>query len=117
MKVSFDRDVDVLRVIFSSRQIEESDEEKPGFIIDYDADGNIVGLELLRASQTADISRLWAEHIPVVPRRVARKRVRKVPELPADLKRALKKIPSGYKIIHSPSGKSRLVKIRAKAAA
>jgi len=51
MKVTYDAEVDVLRILFSSTPIEESDEDKPGVIIDYDRDGNIVGLEILDASR------------------------------------------------------------------
>jgi uncharacterized protein YuzE len=51
MKVTYDPEVDVLRILFSSAPIEESDEDKPGVIIDYDKDGNVVGLEVLNASQ------------------------------------------------------------------
>lgn len=54
MKVTYDPDVDVLRIIFSNTQIEESDEEKPGVILDYDKDGNIVGLEILNASKRVE---------------------------------------------------------------
>ena len=50
MKITYDPEVDVLRVIFSSASIEESDEDKPGVILDYDKNGNIVGLEILNAS-------------------------------------------------------------------
>jgi uncharacterized protein YuzE len=51
MKVTHDPRVDVLRIIFRDAPIEESDEDKPGVILDYDLDGNIVGLEVLSASQ------------------------------------------------------------------
>jgi len=54
MKITYDPEVDVLRVIFSSTPIEESDGEKPGMILDYDIDGNIVGLEMLDASKRAE---------------------------------------------------------------
>jgi uncharacterized protein YuzE len=50
MKVTYDPKVDVLRIVWSSAPIEESDEEKSGVILDYDKDGNIVGLEILDAS-------------------------------------------------------------------
>lgn len=51
MKITYDPEVDVLRIIFSDAPIEESDEEKPGVILDFDKDGNITGMEILDASQ------------------------------------------------------------------
>ena len=51
MKVTYDPEVDVLRILLSDAPIEESDEDKPGVILDYDKDGNIVGLEILEASK------------------------------------------------------------------
>ena len=51
MKVTYDPETDVLRIILSGQPIEESDEEKPGVILDYDKDGNIVGFEILDASK------------------------------------------------------------------
>ena len=50
MKVTYDQEVDILRILLSDSDIEESDEDKPGIIIDYDDRGNIVGLEILDAS-------------------------------------------------------------------
>jgi len=51
MKITYDPEVDVMRIVFSSASIEESDEEKPGVILDFDKDGNIVGMEILDASK------------------------------------------------------------------
>ena len=51
MRVTYDAEVDVLRILLSDRPIEESDEDKPGVILDYDKDGNVVGLEILDASK------------------------------------------------------------------
>ncbi|KYC41708.1 hypothetical protein WA1_16860 [Scytonema hofmannii PCC 7110] len=54
MKITYDPEVDILRIIFSNVPIEESDEEKPGVIFDYDQSGNVVGLEITDASQRMD---------------------------------------------------------------
>ena len=51
MKVTYDPQVDVLRILLSDAPIEESDEDKPGVILDYDKAGNVVGLEILEASK------------------------------------------------------------------
>ncbi len=54
MKVTYDPSIDVLRIVLSSAPIEESDEDKPGVILDYDAAGNVVGIEVLAASTRVD---------------------------------------------------------------
>jgi uncharacterized protein YuzE len=51
MKATYDPEVDVLRIRFSNRPVAESDEDKPGVILDYDEDGFIIGLEVLDASK------------------------------------------------------------------
>jgi uncharacterized protein YuzE len=50
MKVSYDPEVDIVRILLSDAPIVESDESKPGVIMDYDAQGHLVGLEVLDAS-------------------------------------------------------------------
>lgn len=51
MKVIYDRETDTLTIIFSDTPILESDEDKPGVILDYDDKGNLVSLEILDASK------------------------------------------------------------------
>jgi len=54
MRVTCNPGVDILRILFRDAPMEASDEAKPGVILDYDKDGNIVGLEMLNASKRVD---------------------------------------------------------------
>ena len=52
IKVSYDQRTDTLSVVLKEGvQVSESDEDKPGVILDYDDRGDLVSLEILDASQ------------------------------------------------------------------
>jgi len=51
MKIKYDKEQDILYVLFSDDVVFESDEEKKGIILDYSSDGQIVGIEILNASE------------------------------------------------------------------
>lgn len=51
MKIQYSPEEDVLSILLSENPVAESDEDKAGLILDYDIDGNLVGLGILDASQ------------------------------------------------------------------
>ena len=55
MKVRYDQDTDTLSVVFRESPIVESDETTPGLIVDFDAEGSVVSLELLDASERVEL--------------------------------------------------------------
>jgi uncharacterized protein YuzE len=64
MKVNFDKESNALYIRFSDEKIEDTAEVRPGVMMDYDAKGRIVGLEILNASEALsgpDMKRLAVE--------------------------------------------------------
>ena len=56
MKVTYDKNVDAMTILLANLDIEETRDIAPGVYVDYDADGRVVSLEILKASQKYDIS-------------------------------------------------------------
>ena len=54
MRVCYDNETDILTVTFRDAPVAESDEDKPGVILDYDRDGNLISVEVLDASRRVD---------------------------------------------------------------
>ena len=51
MKATYDPETDTLSIRLKEKQISENDELQEGIIADSDPQGNIIGLEILDASQ------------------------------------------------------------------
>jgi uncharacterized protein YuzE len=54
MKVVYDPDKDILQITFIEMTVEETAQISPGLVLDYDGDGNAIGLEIANASTKVD---------------------------------------------------------------
>lgn len=58
MKFIYYSETDTLYLDFNGGESAESEEIADGFVVDFDAEGNIIGLDIDNASQKIDLNRL-----------------------------------------------------------
>jgi uncharacterized protein YuzE len=66
MKLNYYPDTDSLYIDLVAKASAESREVSEGVVLDYDADGNLVGIDIDNASRKLDLSEVVTSHIPVV---------------------------------------------------
>ena len=68
MRLKIDEEADALYLTLSDAQAAETEEVSPGVILDYGADGRVVGIEMLHLSKRAavlDARKLLFETVPL----------------------------------------------------
>lgn len=63
MRLSYDPGTDSLYIHLVERPAADSDEVTDGVVLDYDASGALVGIDVQHASQRADLERLSVSHL------------------------------------------------------
>ncbi len=58
MRVTFDQEADALYVRLDKSHIVETEEVRPGVMLDFDERGEVVGFEILRAGERLSIAEL-----------------------------------------------------------
>ena len=66
MKLHYDRETDSLYIDLNARPSVDSREIQDGVVIDLDAQGQIVGIDIQHASQIMDLATLETESLPAV---------------------------------------------------
>ena len=65
MKLNYYKDTDSLYIDLASKPSAESREITEGIVLDYDADGNLVGIDIDNASRKVDLREVILSKIPV----------------------------------------------------
>lgn len=65
MKFRYYPETDSLYIDLIDRESVESREVATGVVLDFDAEGHLVGIDIDRASTVVDLSRLEAEALPI----------------------------------------------------
>ena len=65
MRLNYDPSTDSLYIHMVERPSVDSDEVADGVVLDYDANGILVGIDVQHASQRVDIHRLAVHHMPL----------------------------------------------------
>ena len=64
MKLKYYRETDSLYIDLSSKPSKESKEISEGIVLDYDVDGNLVGIDIDNASRKIDLKEIILSKIP-----------------------------------------------------
>ncbi len=64
MKLNYHRDTDSLYIDLSAKPSAESREISEGIVLDYDAEGNLVGIDIDNASRKIDLKEVILSKIP-----------------------------------------------------
>jgi len=64
MKLNYHADTDSLYIEFSERPSVDSREISEGVIVDYDAEGRVVGIDIDNAGNKIDLSRVLLSKLP-----------------------------------------------------
>ena len=64
MLISYDKATDSLYIHLANRASVESDEVKDGVVLDFDANGALVGIDVQHASDRADLSNFSLPQLP-----------------------------------------------------
>lgn len=65
MKLSYYSDTDSLYIDLSARPSVDSVEVSAGVVLDYDSEGNLVGIDIDHASEKLDLREVVTSHIPL----------------------------------------------------
>lgn len=64
MKLNYYPDTDSLYIDLAERPSAESKEASPGIVLDYDAEGNLVGIDIDNASKKLELRKLVLSKLP-----------------------------------------------------
>lgn len=68
MKIEYSKEADAIYVYFKEEYVARSNEVEDGVVLDFDKDGQIIGIEVLDVSQRfslSDIANVSIENLPV----------------------------------------------------
>jgi uncharacterized protein YuzE len=54
MKIEYDQQADAMYIRLRAGAVAESDEVRPGVVFDFDAEGRVLGIEMLDVSERTD---------------------------------------------------------------
>ncbi|MBN1345910.1 MAG: DUF2283 domain-containing protein [Phycisphaerae bacterium] len=70
MRISYYPETDSLYIDLSSTPSAESREVSEGVVLDYDVEGNVVGIDIDNASRKLELGELSLSHLPIAVQKI-----------------------------------------------